>query len=277
MSRKYQLQLAALLFFFGITSPIIAEENVSEAATPDAASEAPSSLAALGNASTDEAFDDEFDADESEAQKANALPADYSIKLKDLEQRVNQLKERIHQSKARLVQLQEVVINGAINGARAKIIHRNELGHQYIIERIQYSLDSQPIYNKVQNNGDLTKNKEFVVFEDNLTPGSHLLSVYIELRGDGKMFQYLNDYEFQIKSSNTFSADEGKLTTVVIVPYLKGNPTYSMEDRPTVRYDVERKKALRDEFEQSTALTSENKDSKSGGMSSAAKAEAANR
>lgn len=189
------------------------------------------------------------------------LPADYSIKLKDLEQRVNQLKERIHQSKARLVQLQEVVINGTITGARAKIVHKNELGRNYVIERIQYALDSQPIFNHVAVDGDLTKKQELVVFDDTVAPGNHLLSVYMELRGDGhKFFTYLNNYQFKMKSSHTFSASEGKVTTVTVVPQLKGNMTYSMKERPSVRYDVERKKALRDEITTSKSEVTKDSD-----------------
>ena len=55
----------------------------------------------------------------------------YNLKLRDIEERVNDLKEKIFQSKARLIQLQEVVLHGTISGAKAKIVHRNEMGASF--------------------------------------------------------------------------------------------------------------------------------------------------
>lgn len=178
----------------------------------------------------------------------NSLPADYTIRLKDLQAKVNKLKEAIHQSKARLIQLQEVVLHGTISGAKATILHRNEMGSSFRLERVQYSLDGSPIYSRVDQDGDLDKEEEIKIFDGSIVPGNHQLSVYMVYRGHGfGIFSYLNGYRFKIKSSTTFNAEEGKLTAVKIVAYEQGDITTDLAERPQVRYDIERKRALRAE------------------------------
>lgn len=51
--------------------------------------------------------------------------SNYAVRLRGLEEKVNDLKERIFRSKARLILLKETVLNGVISGAKAVIIHRN--------------------------------------------------------------------------------------------------------------------------------------------------------
>ena len=52
---------------------------------------------------------------------------DAVIRMRGLEERVNSLKEKIFRSKARLMLLRETVLNGALAGAKAKIVHRNNM------------------------------------------------------------------------------------------------------------------------------------------------------
>ena len=80
----------------------------------------------------------------------------YNIKLRAIEERVNELKEKIFQSKARLIQLQEVVLQGSISGAKAVLIHRNDMGSSFRLSRAQYALDGTPIFNRFDmGTGDL--------------------------------------------------------------------------------------------------------------------------
>src|SRR5690349_19187812 len=72
----------------------------------------------------------------------------YTVRLHDLERRVNELKEQIFRSKARLNLLKETVLHGVIAGARAVITHRNEMGSMYTPIRYVYALDGQEIYSK---------------------------------------------------------------------------------------------------------------------------------
>jgi hypothetical protein len=171
---------------------------------------------------------------------------DYNLKLRDIEERVNQLKEKIFQSKARLLQLQEVVLHGTLAGAKAVLVHKNEMGSSFKLYRVQYSLDGAPIYNRVDNQGDLESEDELEIFNGSIAPGNHQISVYLEYKGYGYgVFSYLKGYTFKIKSSNTFMTEEGKVTTIRIVGFEQGGITTELKDRPTVRYDVETTKDLR--------------------------------
>lgn len=177
----------------------------------------------------------------------------FNLKLRNIEERVNELKEKIFQSKARLIQLQEVVLHGAISGAKAVLVHRNEMGSSFRLRRVQYALDGAPIFHRVDTSGgggggggELNNQGEIEIFNGSIAPGSHQISVYLEYQGYGYgIFSYLNGYKFKIKSSYTFNAEEGKLTTVTIVGYEKGGITTALKDRPSVRYDVESSRALR--------------------------------
>jgi hypothetical protein len=174
------------------------------------------------------------------------LDAQTSIKLRSVEERVNELKEKIFRSKARLVLLQEAVLHGTITGARAVIIHKNEMGGSFRLEEVQYALDGAPIYNKTDLEGTLDAKNEFEIFNGAMVPGAHQVSVYLVYRGNGfGVFSYLKDYSFKIKSSYTFTAEEGKQTTVKVVGFEKGSLMTELKDRPAVRYDVEVQKELR--------------------------------
>jgi hypothetical protein len=173
-------------------------------------------------------------------QASTIEDSDQAIKLRGLEERVNDLKERIFRSKARLILLRETVLNGVISGAKAIIVHRNEMGSSFTLEQVSYSLDGAPILNKTDQNGDLDDKEEIELFNGSIVPGNHNLSVFMLYRGNGYgVFSYLKGYTFKIKSSYAFTAEEGKATTIKIVGYEKGGITTDLKDRPAVRYDVE--------------------------------------
>lgn len=187
------------------------------------------------------------------APAADAAPGQqgdqtYNMRLRNIEERVNDLKEKVFQSKARLIQLQEVVLHGAISGAKAILIHRNEMGGTFRLTRIQYALDGAPIYNRVATGDELNAAEEIEIFNGSVAPGNHQLSVYLEYQGNGYgVFSYLKDYTFRVKSSQTLVAEEGKLTTVKIVGYEKGGLTTELKDRPQVRYEIDTGKPLGDD------------------------------
>ena len=171
---------------------------------------------------------------------------DYAIKLRNLEERVNDLKERIFRSKARLVLLRETVLNGVISGAKARLVHRNEMGASFTLTQVSYSLDGAPLFNKTDEEGALDDQEEIELFNGSIVPGNHNIAVYMEYRGNGYgVFSYLQGYTFKIKSSYTFDAEEGKLTTIKIVGYEKGGITTELKDRPAVRYDMKTAVELR--------------------------------
>lgn len=175
---------------------------------------------------------------------APSADAKSDLKVKALEERVSDLKEKIFRTKARLMSLQEMVIGGDITtGAKAILVHRNEMGSSFYLESAAYALDGAPIYSKVDVEGDLEKREEFEIFNGRVSPGEHQISVQLVYRGHGYgIFSYLEGYKFRVQSSNAFTAEPGKVTTVRVVGFEKGGITAELKDRPAVRYDMDVKR-----------------------------------
>jgi hypothetical protein len=163
------------------------------------------------------------------------------LKVRSLEERVSDLKDKIYRTKARLMNLQEMVIGGDITtGAKAVLVHRNEMGNSFYLESVAYALDGAPIYTKADVDGDLDKREEFEVFNGRIVPGNHQISVQLVYRGHGYgLFSYLEGYKFKVQSSYTFNAEPGKVNTIKVVGFEKGGLTAELKDRPAVRYDVD--------------------------------------
>jgi hypothetical protein len=163
------------------------------------------------------------------------------LKVRTLEERVSDLKEKIFRTKARLMNLQEMVIGGDITtGAKAVLIHRNEMGSSFYLESVAYALDGAPVYSKTDVDGDLEKREEFEVFNGRVVPGNHQISVQMVYRGHGYgVFSYLEGYKFKVQSAYTFNAEPGKALTIKIVGFEKGGMTAELKDRPAIRYDVD--------------------------------------
>jgi hypothetical protein len=161
----------------------------------------------------------------------------YSVRLRDLEQRVNELKEQIFRSKARLSLLAETVLQGVVAGSHARIVHENKMGNSYKLVKVLYALDGAPILNKADEEGGIGEGEPFDVYNGSIVPGEHTLTVQLEYRGHGYgIFSYLKGYRFKVSSSHTFTAPEGKAASVRIVGYEKGGPTAPLEERPAIRY-----------------------------------------
>ena len=170
-----------------------------------------------------------------------AADENFDLKVKNLEESVNELKEKIFRTKARLLLLQETVLGGDItSGAKAVLIHRNEMGSAYVLESVSYALDGAPIFSRADVEGDLDKKQEIEIFNGRIVPGNHQITVKLDYRGHGfGIFSYIEGYKFKVQSSYTFNAEGGKITQIKIVGYEKGNLTTDLKDRPAVKYDTE--------------------------------------
>ena len=171
------------------------------------------------------------------ANKAEVDAATYAVRLRDLEQRINELKEQIFRSKARLSLLAETVLQGVVAGAQTVIVHENKMSGSYKLVKAVYALDGAPILNRADEEGGLSDREEFDVYNGSIVPGEHTLTVNLEYRGHGYgIFSYLKGYRFKVRSSYSFSAPEGKAVNLRVVAYEKGGPTAPLEERPAIRY-----------------------------------------
>jgi len=172
------------------------------------------------------------------AARAEAIDAGtYAVRLRDLEQRINELKEQIFRSKARLSLLAETVLEGVVGGGQSVIIHENRMSQSYKLVRVAYALDGAPIFTKADEEGTLGEQTEFEVYNGSIVPGEHTLTVNLEYRGHGfGVFAYLKGYRFNVRSTYTFAVPEGRVSTVHVVAYEQGGPATPLEERPAVRY-----------------------------------------
>lgn len=158
--------------------------------------------------------------------------------LRDIERKVDELKEQIFRSKARLNLLKETVLHGVIAGARATIVHRNDMGAMYTPIRYVYALDGAEIFARTDETGKLGKSRELEIYTGSLAPGNHTLSVQMVYQGNGfGMFSYLKGYKFIARSSYTFTATEGKQLQLKVIGFERGNAlTTDPKDRPSIDF-----------------------------------------
>ncbi len=225
------------------TTPSTTTAPTTTAAPPAAATPAPSAAEGFPATATPPAAGTEAGTTTAGVTQNTAVkdvPVDagtYGVRLRDLEQRINELKEQIFRSKARLSLLAETVLQGVVAGSQARIVHENKMGSSYKLVKVVYALDGAPIFNKADEEGSLGDREEFDVYNGSIVPGEHTLTVKLEYRGHGfGIFSYLKGYRFKVSSSHTFTAPEGKAATLRVVGYEKGGPTAPLEDRPAIRY-----------------------------------------
>ena len=161
----------------------------------------------------------------------------YAVRLRDLEQRIDELKEQIRRSHTRLSLLSDTILSGGGAGARANIKFQNELSSAFRVTRVLVVLDGAVQYNKTDQSGALSEQAEIPIFNGSIPPGDHTLQVLVNLQGNGYgVFSYLRGYRFEVKSSHSFTAVEGKTINLQVLGYEKGGVTTPLEERPAIRY-----------------------------------------
>jgi hypothetical protein len=161
----------------------------------------------------------------------------YAVRLRDLEQRIDELKEQIRRSHTRLSLLSDTILSGGGAGSRAGIRFKNELSSAFKVTRLLVVLDGAVQYNKTDQSGALADQSEIPIFNGSVPPGDHTLQVLVNLQGNGYgVFSYLRGYRFEVRSSHSFTAVEGKTINLDAIAYEKGGVTTPLEERPAIRY-----------------------------------------
>jgi hypothetical protein len=160
--------------------------------------------------------------------------------LKTVESEVDGLKEKVFRSKARLMLLEEKVVRGVVSGAKAVIKHKNNLGPAYALESITYFFDGNPVLQRTNaEGGTLSTEKDLPVFEGNIPPGNHTLSVTGVVRGRGSgLFAYLSDYVFKFSASYSFAAQDGRTTRLEALIFKSGGALADFVDGPAVEFKL---------------------------------------
>ena len=161
----------------------------------------------------------------------------YSVRLRDLEQRVDELKEQIRRSHTRLSLLSDSVLAGGAQGARAEIVFQNDMSSAFRLVKALFVLDGAVQYNKADDSGTLAEQTNIPIYTGSVPPGDHTLQVLIQLQGNGYgVFSYLKGYKFEVRSTHSFTVTEGKTMNLQVIAYEKGNATTVIEERPALRF-----------------------------------------
>jgi hypothetical protein len=161
----------------------------------------------------------------------------YVVRLRDLEQRVDELKEQIRRSHTRLSLLSDTILSGGVGGARAEITFKNELSNAFHLTGATFVLDGSVQYNKQDDSGALAEQKFIPIFSGSIPPGDHTLQVVLKLRGHGYgVFSYLRGYKFNVPATHSFTVTEGKAIKLDAIVWEKGDVTTPLEERPAIRW-----------------------------------------
>jgi hypothetical protein len=246
-SGKWFHTTARLLVGAALLSPLAAyAQGTKPAAKPAAASASASAPAASASASAAPSASTAASATAGAAAPTGTLAtgsagavdgATYAVRLRDLEQRINELKEQIRRSHTRLALLSESILSGITAAARAELVFQNEMSTTYRLKRIVALYDGAPLATKTDEKDGIGEMKEIPLYAELVQPGDHTIQILIEYQGSGYgIFSYLKGYKFEVKSSRSFTAIEGRTVRMTVIGYEQGGPTTPLEERPALRY-----------------------------------------
>jgi len=162
----------------------------------------------------------------------------YQVRLRDLEQRVDELKEQIRRSHTRLSLLSDTILAGASGGGRAEIQFNNELSGAWHVVEAVFVLDGAVQYKKTDDTGVLAKQTTIPIFSGSVPTGDHTLQVMLKLRGHGfGVFSYLRGIEATVRASHSFTLSDGKVLELKVIGWEKGGPTTPVEQQPDIRFN----------------------------------------
>lgn len=163
--------------------------------------------------------------------------ATYNVRLRDLEARVDELKDQIRRSHTRLALLSDTILSGGAAGSRSEINFHNEMSSAFRLVRALFVLDGAVQYNRQDDTGALADQKDIPIYSGSITPGDHTMSALLTFQGNGYgVFTYLRGYKFEVKSSHSFTAVEGKTLSVTATSYESGGVTTPLQDRPKIEW-----------------------------------------
>lgn len=163
--------------------------------------------------------------------------ATYSVRLRDLEARVDELKDQIRRSHTRLALLSDTILSGGAAGSRAEVLFKNEMSSAFRLTRALFVVDGAVQYNRADDTGALADQKEIPIFSGSIPPGDHTVQVVLNFQGNGYgVFTYLRGYKFEVKSAHSFTSVEGKTLSLISTALEKGGVTTPLEQRPTIEW-----------------------------------------
>jgi hypothetical protein len=170
-------------------------------------------------------------------QPAPAAPAavdgaTYSVRLRDIESKVDELKENLRRSQARLTLLSDTVLSGGASGCRAEVDFVNDIQSGLDLVGVMITIDGVVQLNKQDENGGLMVSRSYPVLRAAVQPGDHTVQVKLSYRGaKGGLFSYMSAFRADVKGSHTFATSEGKNVRLKILASERGGFFAPLEQR----------------------------------------------
>ena len=244
--RRHAIAVLAFTVSVGMASSAVAQKK--DAGAPPAKPGAVTSAAAAGDAgasSSTTAAAASSSAAGPVAGGASTSPGEkpvmdgptYAVRLRDLEARVDELKDQIRRSHTRLALLSDTILSGGAAGSRSEVSFNNEMSSAFRLTKALFVIDGTVQYNRADDTGALADQKDIPVFSGSIPPGDHTVQVLLNFQGNGYgVFTYLRGYKFEVKSSHSFTAVEGKTLTLTATALEKGGVTTPLEQRPAIEW-----------------------------------------
>jgi hypothetical protein len=223
---SFTVGLASLLF--ALAAPLAAQE------APVSPEESGTPAGSLADLAEDPGRDAPAPTDEA----GDGSGGKYDVRLREMEERIVTLKEKIFATKTRLVLLKERILSNVVSEAWAIIVHKNDMGGSFSLDQVLYYMDGKKKFFMRNKDGILDKQRTIEIFSGSVVPGNHTITVEMIYKGTGNIVTYLQGYKFKITSKYTFYASQGRIVKIQAVGYEKGDFTYSLEDRPAVKFVV---------------------------------------
>lgn len=164
---------------------------------------------------------------------------DHEALLGSFRERLSGLTDQVRSVEGRVGLLKGVVVDEPIGRTRAVIVHKNEMGSGFVLERATYMLDGGVLLERENDDGSLDANKEFQVFNGPIAAGPHRLHVQLVFRGSSfGVFTYMRGYRFRVESRYSLEAADGRETWLHVVSHQNPDLTAAPADRLAVRYEL---------------------------------------
>ena len=172
------------------------------------------------------------------ASAGGVRSAGYDMRLRELQEQLDELKEDVFRSRSRLFLLREQILQDAMGGAQAIIRHRNELGRNFRLVQVLYSLDGTQVYAATSSTSQIAELEELEILRGALLPGAHNLSVQFVIEGRGRgIFAYPKVFRFTVTTSHAFTVDGGQTVELDVIGSRSGRGSTPYEQRPTIRFE----------------------------------------
>jgi hypothetical protein len=169
---------------------------------------------------------------------APAAPGDgaaYTVRLKDLQERVELLHEQVRRMQQRQKLLGAAPMAGTV---QAEIDVRDLATSTFVLTGMKVWLDGQLVYERAEDGAALGDQRAVTAFRGGVSPGEHTVRVSVDLAGNGALLPYMKAYRFEVHDERRFVATEGHPESVTVGPFERGDVTTPIEQRPAVSWEI---------------------------------------